>query len=236
MKPRIAYCTIAIGLPYQKISLKLIESFLDNVTDSVLHLFTDDVEFYKDIYDIPNICIDKIHLDESRLPLFDLNCKSLLLDMTYLQYQSDIIVLHDCDMFFKTKVDNTGFNVLKPGMNVYMGENGQLRSLDYFQNQAIYDKGLALSGSTSSQYFLFREGCLIFNIMGQVQKFLSFTDEWQKIYAEVTDKGLVDCAQIQEINLASQRSGFPIHNMLPNPLQESFFYEERNGALNQALR
>ena len=160
----------------------------------------------------------------------------MLLDLSYLQFQSDYIVLCDVDMFFKTKVDNSGFAQTKPGINVYLGENGELRSLDYFQNKAIYDKGLALSGSTSSQYYLFREGCLIFNIMGKVQTFLDFTSEWQKIYAEVTVRGLCDVAQIQEINLASQRSGFPIWNMLPNPLQDSFFYEERNGALNQALR
>lgn len=236
MKPKIAYCTIAIGKQYQKISLKLIESFLDNTTDSVLHLFTDDVEFYKEIDEVPKLCIEKIHLDESRLPLFDLNVKSIMADFTYLQFQPDIIVLHDCDMFIKQPVDNSWFDRLKPGVNVVMGEHGEKRPLSYFQNQAIYNKGLALSGSTASQWHLFREGCLILNIKSQVQTFLAFTNEWQKIYTEVTTKGLVDCAQIHEVNLSSSRSGFPLCNMEPNPLTECYFYEERNGSLNQALR
>lgn len=234
---KVVYCTIAIGKEYRKISLKLLTSFLHNTTDSVLHIFTDYVDYYTPYNDVPNLVVDKIHLNKKKLPNFDLNCKSLMLDFSYLQYpDAEIIVLCDCDMFIKEPVDNTWFDTLKPGINMVMGEQGETRPLSYFQNQSIYEKGLVLSGTAESQWYLFREGLLIMAIKGMQQEFLSFTQEWEKIYAEVTNKGLVDVAQILEINLASERSNFPLNNMSANPLQGCYFYEERNGSLNQSLR
>lgn len=238
MKSNIVYSTIAIGDQYRKISEKLINSFIAMSVwkSAALHIFTDDICYYDKWADNHNIVVDNLHLDESRLPNFDLNIKSVMLDFTMLVFKPNYIVLHDCDMYFEKCPHPEWFDNLPSGVNVAMGEQGKRLPVGYFTNTTIFEKYITLvNGDSNYTFHSFREGCLILNCKDR-DTFYKFTTEWQLLMDEVKDKGLVDCAQIGEICLASDRSGYPLHNLTGNPLQECFYYHERNGSVAPALR
>lgn len=239
MKAKVVYCTIAVGQQYRDISLRLIKTFLDNVhpkgeNGSVLHIFTDAPEDYNNDLEDQGVFIDIIKLDETRLPNFDLNVKGFLLDLSYLLFLPDYIVLHDCDLFIANPVDQSWFDLLPEGISVVFGDQGVKQPLRYWQNMAIYEKALELSSNYTAEFYTFKEGTLLLNLKDG-EKFLKFTDQWQRLYHEVAEKQLVDCAQVHEINLASERSGFALHNLGTFPLRNCFFYHERNGAIGPAL-
>lgn len=231
---KIVYTTIAIHPLYRTISFKLIKSFLEYAPDSELVIFTDNVEFYGNYTDVPHVHIRHIALDRKRLPDFDLNVKSIILQKVYEQFQPQYIVLSDCDMFFASAVDTKWFDTIESGMSMAFGNPPVKIPATDFQNSLIREKGIALGGLEHT-YYTFREGCLIFNT-SQVDNFLRFAQEWKKMYHEVAERGLTDCCQIFELNLACERAGLPMNNMKGHPLQDVLFYEERNGAIGAALR
>lgn len=229
----IVYSTIAIHPLYRTISFKLIKSFIEFTTDSELVIFTDDVNFYGNYNNVPHVHIKHIELDKPRLPDFDLNIKSVILQKTYELFQPNYIVLSDCDLYITQPIDNTWFGSIAPGMSMAFGNPPVKIPATDFDNIVIREKGIALSGDILHTYYTFREGCLLFNT---ANNFLLFAQEWEKMYHEVAAKGLTDCCQIFELNLACERADFPMNNIIEHPLKEALYYEERNGAVGVALR
>lgn len=229
----IVYSTIAIHQLYRGISFKMIRTFIEHQIDGKLHIFTDNVTSYDNYREVPNVFIEHINLPRKRLPDFDLNIKYEMLQKSYNKFNPDYIVLTDCDMFFAKPIDNNWFNILSEGLSVPLGYPPIKIPPTDFQNTVISEKGIELAKDANHGYYTFREGCLLLKIN---KDFYKFTEEWGKMFHEIEDKKLTDVCQIFEINLACERSGYPLNNLIPNPLMDALMMEERNGAIGGALR
>lgn len=224
---KIVYCTIAVHETYWKISQQLIESFTKYTKDSILLLMTDNELFYNQ-YKSDNIIIIEDQTMVTGVPSVNLNIKYRLLQIAH-TYEPTHIVLFDCDSYFAKDMDNNLFKDLPEGISVVIGDNLPTSRI---QNPTIKRKILAFDSNENKMWKMAREGTLLFTINS---RFLSFCEEWGKLYQFVIDNRLTHTSEIFEINLASERSSYPINNLGIHSIREVLWMAERLGGGRTAI-
>ena len=226
---KIIYATVAVHETYHQISKHLIDTFLKHTKDSTLLILTDDAVFYQQYNQHTNII--PIHYEGmvTGVPSINLNIKYKLLQIAH-THEPTHIVLFDCDSYFAKDMDNNYFNNLPVGVNVVIGDQQPTSKI---QNPTIKKKILHFESNENKIWKLAREGTLLLTIGNN---FVNFCEEWGKLYQDVLINKLTHTSEIFEINLACERSGFPLNNLGIHPIRDILWMMERNGAIAPALR
>lgn len=222
---KIVYCTVSVHHNYHLISKSLLDSFLKFTTDSLLLVLTDDANFYQSYSQYQNIIILEDKELVTGVPSVNLNVKYRLLQKAY-EYNPEYIILVDCDAYITDHIDNEWFRDLPVGINVVIGD---VQPASKIQNPTIRKKLLAFNPDENHKYFLFREGTLVLHIGGT---FLQFVQEWESLYNYVITNRLTHTSELFEINIASEKAGYPINNLGIHPIRSVIWMAERvNGGL-----
>lgn len=224
----IVYATVAIHPTYHHISQRLIQTFLQFVKDDTLLILTDDANFYQQYSQHSNIIILEDKSIQTGIPSVNLNIKYKLLQIAN-TYNPTHIVLFDCDAYFTQLIDNNWFSTLPEGISVCVGDELPAHKI---QNPTIRSKVLGFNPDVNKIYKMFREGAFILTVNFN---FLKFTQAWEELYYEALTKHLTHTSEVFEINLASERSNFPIINLKHNPIKDCIWMYERLGGGREAI-